>query len=85
MIILLKQVVYCRSLDGITREIRSDMLVDGVPVPVSSFGFDESVDEVLDEKEDRDLLPGAGKGSASDGAKNSTPEILTRKCVVALF
>jgi hypothetical protein len=66
-------------LEGITREIRSDMLVDGVPVPASGFGFDETTDEVLDEKEDRDLLPGAGKGSATDGAKNAAPEILTRK------
>lgn len=67
-----------RSLEGIAREIRSDMLVDGVTVPGIGFG-DEGADEVIDENEDRDLLPGAGKGSLSDGSKNSAPEILSRK------
>ncbi|CAE7722688.1 unnamed protein product, partial [Symbiodinium microadriaticum] len=64
------------SLEGISRELRSDMMVDGVAVPAVGFGLDDH-DEVLDENEDRDLLPGAGKGSKNDGSRTTAPEILT--------
>ena len=54
------------------------MLVDGVTVPSVGFGADEH-DDMVDENEERDLLPGAGKGSKNDGSRTTAPEILTSK------
>jgi hypothetical protein len=59
-----------RSLDGMVNEIRSDMLVDGVAVPLE----DDNEGELANDLD----LPGAGKGNIkNDGSRSTKAEMLT--------
>lgn len=67
-------------MEGIVHELRSDMLVDGVPVDRLSDDEEENFNHSLDDDQhhgDAELLPGAGKGSKNDGSRNNSPEMVS--------
>lgn len=78
-------------MEGTTHELRSDLLVDGVPVNNSANHSDDEEEHSMRRhaesgdsnakgeggSRDSELLPGAGKGSKFDGSRNTAPEILS--------
>jgi periodic tryptophan protein 2 len=67
-------------LEGTVYELRSDQIVDGVPIERHSDDEDENFNRFPDDEQhtgDAELLPGAGKGSKSDGSRNTNAEILS--------
>ena len=62
---------FCRSLEGIVDELRSDRLVDGVAL--DSIHVDDSDDEF----NAYNTTPGGGKSALNDGSRTTRPEVLT--------
>lgn len=66
-----------RSLDGMSKQLRSDQLVDGVALETLQSG-NESDEE---QQQDADALPGAEKGGRTagkdDGSRSTKPALIT--------